>query len=119
MATNPLPYGAPLPDPPPYATVGDLLQGRQPGWREHEGQRVASVLDPVRLVQHFRRIGACGHGLGRPLEEGGKRVSRDLLKVLHLALRERGWIVSKKAVVDAWWLASLDPLGPGVSDDPF
>jgi len=107
------------PELPPAATVSDLLQGRQPGWREHEGQRVASELDPVRLVQHFRQIGACGHGLGRPLEDGGKRVSKDLLKVLHLALRERGWIVSKRVVVDAWWLASLDPLGPEVSDDPF
>ena len=119
MATNPLPCGAPLLHPPSPATVGDLLQGRQPGWREHDGQRVPTELDPVRLVQHFRRIGACGHGLGRPLEEGGKRVSRDLLKVLHLALRERGWLISKKAVVDAWWLASQDPQGPGVGDDPF
>ena len=107
------------PELPRSATVGDLLRGRQPGWREHEGRRVASELDPVRLVQHFRRIGACGHGLGRPLEEGGKRVSDALIELLHLALRERGWIVSKKAVVDAWWLASLDPQGPEVNDDPF
>ena len=99
--------------------MGDLLHGRQPGWREHEGRRVPSELNPVLLIQHFRRIGACGHGLGRPLQEGGKRVSRELLKVLHLALQERGWIISKKAVVDAWWLASLDPQGPGVGDDPF
>lgn len=119
MATNPLPYGALLPAPPPPATVGDLLQGCPPGWREHEGQRVSAALDPVLLIQHFRQIGACGHGLGRPLEEGGKRVSDSLLEVLHLALRERGWIVSKKCVVDGWWLASLDPQGPGVSDDPF
>lgn len=119
MAANPLPLGDPLPDLPREATVGDLLQGRQPGWREHEGRRVATELDSVRLAQHFRQIGACGHGLGRPLEAGGKRVNDSLLKVLHLALRERGWIVSKKAVVDAWWLASLDPQGPEVSSDPF
>lgn len=119
MAANPLPLGGALPDPPRVATVGDLLQDRQPGWREHEGRRVASELDPVRLVQHFRRIRACGHGLGRPLQEGGKRVSGDLLKVLYLALQERGWVVSKKVVVDAWWLASLDPQGPEVDSDPF
>ena len=119
MAALPLPHGAPLPASQPPATVADLLKGRQPGWRVHEGQRVASELDPVRLVQHFRRIGACGHGLGRPLQGGGKRVSGDLLKVLHLALRERGWIISKKAVVDAWWLASLDPQGPEVGDESF
>jgi hypothetical protein len=118
MAALPPPHGL-IPSPAPPATVADLLQGRQMGWREHEGRRVASDLDPVRLVQHFRRIGACGHGLGRPLQEGGKRVSSDLLKVLHLALRERGWIISKKAVVDAWWLASMDPNGPEVGDDPF
>lgn len=107
------------PELPRSATVSDLLQGRQPGWREHEGRRVASELDPVRLVQHFRRIRACGHGLGRPLPEGGHKVSAELLRVLHLALRERGWIISKKAVMDSWWLASLDPQGPGEVPDPF
>ena len=111
MAAVPPPHGQIL-SPEPHATVADLLQGRQMGWSEHEGKRVASDLDPVRLVQHFRRIGACGHGLGRPPHKGGKRVNSDLLKVLHLALRERGWIISKNAVVDAWWLASMDPNGP-------
>lgn len=119
MAANPLPLGDALPDLPREATVIDLLRGRQPGWREHGGRRAASELDPVRLVQDFRRIGACGHGLGRPLEAGGKRVSDALIEVLYLALRERGWIVSKKAVVDAWWLASLDPQGPEANDAPF
>ena len=119
MAANPLPYGAQLHAPPPPATVLDLLRGRQLGWRDHQGKRVSTELDPVRLVQHFRRIGACGHGLERPLQKGGKRVSSDLLKVLHLALRERGWSISRKDVWAAWWLASLDPQGPEVGDDPF
>lgn len=60
MAANHLPYGAPLPDPPPPATASDLLQGRQPGWREHEGGKVPTELDPIRLVQHFRRLGPVG-----------------------------------------------------------
>jgi len=119
MAANPLPLGDALPVLPREATVSDLLRGHQPGWREHEGRRVASELNPVRLAQHFRRIRACGHGLGRPLEVGGKLVRDSLLEVLYLALRERGWIISKKVVGDAWWLASLDPQGPEVSSDPF
>ena len=41
------------------------------------------------------------------------------LKVLHLALRERGWRISRKDVLAAWWLASLDPQGPEGADDPF
>lgn len=120
MAANPLPYGQPLPDPPEYATVADLLEGRCIGWQEQEGRKVPTPLNPVRLVRHFRQVGACGHGLGQPLETGGKRVSSDLLKVLHLALKERGWLISRKDVWAAWWLASLDPQGPeGAGNDPF
>lgn len=120
MAANHPPYGAPLLDQPEHATVADLLRGRQPGWQDREGRKVPTPLDPVRLTQHFRRIGACGHGLGRPLQAGGQRVSSDLLEVLHLALAERGWSIARKDVVDAWWLASLDPQGPeGAGDDPF
>lgn len=120
MAANSLPYGEPLLNPPEHATVADLLRARQQGWQIQEGRKVPTPLDPVRLVQHFRAISACGHGLGRPLPEGGKRVSSNLLEVLHLALAERGWSISRKDVWAAWWLASLDPLGPGGgTDDPF
>jgi hypothetical protein len=120
MTANPLPYGQPLPDQAEHATVADLLRGRQEGWQIQEGRKVPTRLGPVRLVQHFRSIGACGHGLGRPLPAGGQRVSSDLLKVLHLALAERGWLVAKKDVLAAWWLASLDPQGPEeANSDPF
>ena len=115
------PNGAPLLDQPEHATVGDLLRGRQPGWQDREGRKVSTPLDPVRLARHFRAIGACGHGLGQPLRAGGKRVSTDLLEVLHLALAERGWLISRKDVWAAWWLASLDPQGPDAEEliDPF
>ena len=114
------PYRAPLQDQAEHATVADLLRGRQPGWQDQEGRKVPTPLDPLRLVQHFRAIGACGHGLGRPLPAGGHRVSSAVLKVLHLALRERGWSISRKDVLAAWWLASLDPQGPEeAGSDPF
>jgi hypothetical protein len=106
----------------PHATVRDLLQGTKRGWQEQSGRLVPSPLDPVRLAQHFRKIRACGTALGRPRPEGGNPVDDDLLRVLPLALRERGWLITRKDVWAAWWLASLDPQGPepeGGGDDPF
>ncbi|MEB3260107.1 MAG: hypothetical protein VKP63_05710 [Cyanobacteriota bacterium] len=97
--------------------MSDLLAGSMEGWRELDGRRVRTVLDPVRLVLHFRRVGAEYNRL-----RSGLSVNRGmLLPVLWLALRERGWLISREAAGDAWDLASFTPLrsGGGDGDDPF
>jgi hypothetical protein len=109
---------APLDFPPRReAGIGDLLGSSKAGWSEVDGQRVRRTLDPVWLVLHFRRIGADYNRLS-----SGLSVNRGtLLPVLWLALRERGWLISRQAAEDAWDLASLTPLrsGGGDGDDPF
>lgn len=100
------------------ATIQDLLAGAKEGWRrDADGKKVRDVLDPSWLVMHFRRIGARWNNL-----PSGLSVHREvLLPVLWLALRERGWLISRRAAQDAWDLASITPLpsGGGEGDDPF
>lgn len=103
---------------PGEATIQDLLAGSKDGWRTNaDGRRVRTALDPVLLVQHFRRIGAQWNRL-----RNGLSVHQEmLLTVLWLALREKGWLISRQAAQDAWYLASVTPTptGGGASCDPF
>lgn len=93
------------------ATISDLLGGSKEGWRTNgNGRRIRSRLCPVRLVQHFRKIGAAYHQL-RTSSQGVLNVDReDLLPVLWLALAERGWEIDRQDAIDAWFLASFTPL---------
>ena len=103
---------------PEDATIQDLLAGSKDGWRTNaDGRTVRTALDPILLVEHFRRIGAQWNRL-----RNGLSVNREmLLPVLWLALREKGWLISRQAAEDAWYLATLTPLrsGGGAGNDPF
>jgi hypothetical protein len=91
------------------ALMDDLLSESKQGWRIVEGRKVRTRLDPVLLLQHFRKVGAGWKSLGGKLS-----VNREtLLPVLWLALRERGWIISRQDAADAWDLASITPMPSG------
>jgi hypothetical protein len=110
----------PLLTPPAEAGVDDLLAGSKEGWRlDQEGRRIRSGLDPVRLVEHYRRIGAHWNQIHSPTR-GWLSVRRDVvLSVLWLALAERGWTIGRQDTIDAWDLASLTPAQKGTSDEPI
>lgn len=104
------------------ASIGDLLAASKEGWAaDAEGRRVRTVLDPVLLAQHFRRVGAGWNRLHSPAR-GWLCVHREvLLPLLWLALAERGWAIDRQAAIDAWDLASVTPTptGGGASCEPF
>lgn len=103
------------------ATIQDLLAGAKEGWRrDADGRKVRAVLDPCWLVVHFRRVGAEYNWLRRG--SSWLTVQRSfVLPLLWLALRERGWLISRQAAQDAWDLASFTPLpsGGGGGDETF
>lgn len=96
------------------ATIEDLVGSTGEGWRTNsDGRKTRSRLDPVRLVGHFRRIGAANSQLRSPTH-GILHVNRtSLLPLLWLALAERGWEISRREAEDAWYLASVTPQQPG------
>lgn len=93
------------------ATIYDLVGSTGEGWQTNsDGRKIRSRLDPVRLVDHFRRIGAAYTQLRSPAHRI-LRVNRErLLSLLWLALAERGWEISRRDAEDAWHLASVTPL---------
>lgn len=95
------------------ATIDDLVGSTGEGWRTNgDGRRIRSRLDPVRLVSHFRRIGAAYSRLRSPTH-GTFLVNREsLLPLLWLALAERGWEINRRDAEDAWYLASVTPQQP-------
>lgn len=106
--------------PPNLATHADLLRGSREGWRQgQDGRRARSHLDPTRLVAQFRRVGAQWNRIHHP-DRGWLTVHREvLLPLLWLALAEHGWVIDRKAAIDAWDLASITPTQEGGIDDPL